>query len=132
MPLAFFKRTFDGMDSVKINVFHSHLSEDQGFRMESKAFPKLAGLGSDGLFYTQEQAREIVTYAHDRGIRVVPEFDMPGHSSSWFVGYPDLASGPGPFHIEREFGVFDPVMDPTRESTYTFLDTFIGEMAAVF
>ena len=132
MPFDVLKRTLDGMASVKLNVFHWHLSEDQGFRMESKAFPKLAGLGSDGLFYTQEQAREIVTYARDRGIRVVPEFDMPGHSSSWFVGYPDLASAPGPFHIEREFGVFDPVMDPTRESTYKFLDTFIGEMAAVF
>jgi hexosaminidase len=100
--------------------------------MESKAFPKLAGMGSDGLFYTQEQAREIVAYARDRGIRVVPEFDMPGHTSAWFVGYPDLASAPGPFHIEREFGVFDPVIDPTRESTYKFLDTFIGEMAAIF
>ena len=89
-------------------------------------------MGSDGLFYTQEQAREIVAYARDRGIRVVPEFDIPGHTSAWFVGYPDLASAPGPFHIEREFGVFDPVMDPTRESTYKFLDTFIGEMAAIF
>jgi hexosaminidase len=132
MPVDVLKRNIDGMASVKLNVFHWHLSEDQGFRMESKAFPKLTGLGSDGLFYTQEQAREIVAYARERGIRVVPEFDMPGHSSAWFVGYPDLASGPGPFHIEREFGVFDPVMDPTRESTYKFLDTFIGEMAAVF
>lgn len=126
------KRTLDGMAAVKLNVFHWHLSEDQGFRIESKAFPKLTELGSDGLFYTQEQAREIVAYARDRGIRVVPEFDMPGHTSAWFVGYPDLASAPGPFHIERKFGVFDPVMDPTRESTYKFLDTFIGEMAPIF
>jgi hexosaminidase len=126
------KHTLDGMAAVKLNVFHWHLSEDQGFRIESKAFPKLTELGSDGLFYTQEQAREIVAYARDRGIRVVPEFDMPGHTSAWFVGYPDLASAPGPFHIERKFGVFDPVMDPTRESTYKFLDTFIGEMAAIF
>ena len=132
IPVDVLKRTLDGMAAVKLNVFHWHLSEDQGFRIESRAFPKLAGMGSDGLFYTQEQAREIVAYAHDRGIRVVPEFDMPGHTSAWFVGYPDLASGPGPFHIEREFGVFDPVMDPTRESTYKFLDTFIGEMAAIF
>ena len=132
MPVDILKRNLDGMASVKLNVFHWHLSEDQGFRMESKAYPKLTGLGSDGLFYTQEQAREIVAYARERGIRVVPEFDMPGHSSAWFVGYPDLASGPGPFHIEREFGVFDPVMDPTRESTYKFLDTFVGEMAAIF
>jgi len=132
MPLDVIKRTLDGMAEVKLNVFHWHLSEDQGFRMESRAFPKLTGLGSDGLFYTQEQAREIVAYARDRGIRVVPEFDMPGHTSAWFVGYPDLASATGPFHIEREFGVFDPVMDPTRESTYKFLNTFIAEMAAIF
>ena len=132
MPVDVIKRSLDGMAAVKLNVFHWHLSEDQGFRMESRAFPKLAELGSDGLFYSQEQAREIVAYARDRGIRVVPEFDIPGHSSAWFVGYPDLASGPGPFHIEREFGVFDPVMDPTRESTYKFLDTFIGEMAGIF
>jgi hexosaminidase len=132
IPLDVIKRTLDGMAAVKLNVFHWHLSEDQGFRMESKAFPKLTGAGSDGLFYTQEQAREIVTYARDRGIRVVPEFDVPGHTSAWFVGYPDLASAPGRFHIERKFGVFDPVMDPTRETTYKFLDTFIGEMAAIF
>jgi hexosaminidase len=126
------KHTLDGMAAVKLNVFHWHLSEDQGFRIESKAFPKLVELGSDGLFYTQEQARDIVAYARARGIRVVPEFDMPGHTTAWFVGYRDLASAPGPFHIEREFGVFDPVMDPTRETTYKFLDTFIGEMAAIF
>jgi hexosaminidase len=126
------KHTLDGMAAVKLNVFHWHLSEDQGFRIESKVFPRLTELGSDGLFYTQDQAREIVAYARDRGIRVVPEFDMPGHTSAWFVGYPDLASATGPFHIERKFGVFDPVMDPTRESTYKFLDTFIGEMAAIF
>jgi hexosaminidase len=132
MPVDVVKRTLDGMASVKLNVFHWHLSEDQGFRIESKAFPKLTEFGSDGLFYTQEQAREIVAYARERGIRVVPEFDMPGHTSAWFVGYPDLASAPGPFQIERKFGVFDPVMDPTRESTYKFLDTFLGEMAAIF
>src|SRR3984957_652098 len=132
VPLDVIRRTLDGMAAVKLNVFHWHLSEDQGFRIESRAFPKLTGLGSDGLFYTQEQAHEIVAYARDRGIRVVPEFDIPGHTSAWFVGYPDLASAPGPFHIEREFGVFDPVMDPTRENTYKFLDTFIAEMAAIF
>jgi hexosaminidase len=132
MPVDVIKRTLDGMAAVKLNVFHWHLSEDQGFRIESRAFPRLTEMGSDGLFYTQEQAREIVAYARHRGIRVVPEFDVPGHTSAWFVGYPDLASAPGPFHIEREFGVFDPVMDPTRESTYKFLDTFIAEMAAIF
>jgi hexosaminidase len=63
---------------------------------------------------------------------VVPEFDMPGHAQSWFVGYPELASGPGPYSIERHFGIFDPVMDPTRTSTYKFIDQFIGEMSGIF
>jgi len=136
-PVDVIKRTLDGMAAVKMNVFHWHLSDDQGFRIESKVFPKLAGMGSDGLYYTQDQAREIVAYARDRGIRVVPEFDIPGHAQSWMVGYPDLASGTGPdyggpYQIERQYGIFDPVMDPTRESTYKFLDKFIGEMAEIF
>ena len=132
MPLDVVYRTLDGMEAVKLNVFHWHLSDNQGFRAESRKFPLLQEKGSDGLFYTQEEIREVVAYAHDRGIRVVPEFDMPGHSTAWFVGYPDLASGPGPYQIDRKWGVLNPAMDPTRESTYTFLDTFIGEMAGLF
>ena len=132
MPLDVLKRNLDGMAAVKLNVFHWHLSENQGFRVESKKYPKLQEMGSDGLYYTQEQVRDVIAYARDRGIRVVPEFDMPGHSTAWFVGYPDLASGPGPYSIERHWGVFDPAMDPTRESTYKFLDGFIGEMANLF
>lgn len=132
MPVDVIERNLDGMAAVKMNVFHWHLSENQGFRVESKRFPKLQELGSDGLYYTQDQVREVIAYAHDRGIRVIPEFDMPGHSTAWFVGYPDLASGPGPYSIERKWGVFDPAMDPTRESTYKFLDEFIGEMAKLF
>lgn len=132
MPVEVIKRNLDAMAAVKLNVLHWHISENQGFRIESKRFPKLQGMGSDGLFYTQDQVRGIIAYARDRGIRVVPEFDMPGHSTSWFVGYPELASGPGPYSVERKWGVFDPAMDPTRETTYTFLDGFIGEMAALF
>lgn len=132
MPVPVLLRILDGMAAVKMNVFHWHLTEDQGFRIESKVFPKLTEMGSDGQFYTQEQARELVAYARERGIRVVPEFDMPGHTQAWFVGYPELASAEGRFQIERGFGVFDPVMDPTRESTYKFLDAFIGEMASIF
>jgi hexosaminidase len=131
-PISVIKRTLDGMAAVKLNVFHWHLTDDQGFRIQSKVFPLLTQDGSDGLYYTQDQAREIVAYARARGIRVVPEFDIPGHSTSWAVGYPDLASGPGPFTIERHFGVFNPVLDPTRAGTYEFLDKFIGEMAAIF
>ncbi len=132
MPVDVIKRNLDGMAAVKMNVFHWHLSENQGFRVESKRFPKLQEMGSDGLFYTQDQVRDVIAYAHDRGIRVIPEFDMPGHSTAWFVGYPDLASAPGPYTIERKWGVLDPAMDPTRESTYKFLDEFIGEMTKLF
>ncbi len=131
-PLDVVYRTLDGMEAVKLNVFHWHLSDDQGFRVESKKFPLLQEKGSDGLFYTQDEVRAVIEYARDRGIRVVPEFDMPGHTTAWFVGYPDVASGPGPYQIERKWGIFDPAMDPTRDSTYKFLDTFIGEMTGLF
>ena len=132
MPMDALKRNIDGMAAVKLNVFHWHLSENQGFRIESKEFPKLQEMGSDGLFYTQAEVRDLIGYASDRGIRVVPEFDMPGHSTSWLVGYPGLGSGAGAYEIERKWGVFDPAMDPTKESTYEFLDRFIGEMARLF
>jgi hexosaminidase len=132
IPLDVLKRNLDGMAAVKLNVFHWHLSENQGFRVESNKFPKLQQMGSDGLYYTQDEVRDLIAYARDRGIRVVPEFDMPGHSTAWFVGYPELASGPGPYQIEHKWGVFDPAMDPTEERTYKFLDGFIGEMAQLF
>ncbi len=132
IPLDILKRNLDGMAAVKMNAFHWHLSENQGFRVESKKFPKLQEMGSDGLYYTRAEIRDLIAYAHDRGIRVIPEFDMPGHSTAWFVGYPELASAPGPYAIERKWGVFDPAMDPTRESTYKFLDKFIAEMADLF
>ena len=131
-PLAVLERNLDGMEAVKLNVFHWHLSENQGFRVESHKYPKLHEMGSDGLYYTQDEIRGLIAYARDRGIRVVPEFDMPGHSTAWFVGHPELASGPGPYQIERRWGVFDPAMDPTNEKTYKFLNEFIAEMAKLF
>ena len=132
MPVEVIERNLDAMAAVKLNVLHWHLSDDQGFRVESKRFPRLQQLGSDGHFYTQDEVRHIIVYARDRGIRVVPEFDIPGHTTSWFVGYPDLASAPGPYAIERSWGIFQPTMDPSREETFQFLDTFLGEMAGLF
>jgi len=131
-PMEVLKRNLDGMEAAKMNVFHWHISDNQGFRAESKKLPKLHGVGSGGAYYTQNEIRELIAYARDRGIRVVAEFDMPGHSSSWFVGYPEIASTPGPFKIEEEWGVMDPAMDPTNEKTYKFLDIFIGEMTKLF
>ena len=104
IPLDVLKRNMDGMEAVKLNVFHWHLSENQGFRVESKKFPKLQEMGSDGLYYTQAEVKELIAYACDRGIRVVPEFDMPGHSTAWFVGYPELASGSGPYRDRAQMG----------------------------
>ena len=132
IPLENVKRTLDGMAAVKLNVFHWHLSDDQGFRIESKKFPKLQQYGSDGMFYTQAQVRDVLAYARDRGIRVVPEFDMPGHAASWLPGYPQLASGPGPHEIVRTPGILTALIDPTKESTYKFMDGFVGEMAKLF
>jgi hexosaminidase len=130
IPLEVLKRNLDGMAAVKMNVLHLHLYDNEGFRVESRHFPKLQEEGSDGLYYTQNEIRELVAYAHDRGIRIVPEFEMPGHSRSLFAGYPQLASGPGPYKIEP--GGADAVMDPTREETYKFIDKLIEEMARLF
>ena len=131
-PVEVLKRNLDAMAAVKLNVLHWHLTEDQGFRIESKRYPKLHQMGSDGLFYTQEQIREVIAYARDRGIRVMPEFDMPGHITSWLVGHPELGSAPGPYTIERKAGIMLPAFDPTREQTYKFLEDFFAEIAALF
>ena len=83
-------------------------------------------------YYTQDQIRQVIEYARDRTIRVVPEFDMPCHTTSWFVGYPQLASGKGPYQIAIHMGVLNAAMDPTKDSTYKFLNSFIEEMAGLF
>jgi hexosaminidase len=131
-PVEVIKRNLDAMAAVKLNVFHWHLTEDQGFRVESKTFPKLQQLGSDGQFYTQAQIRDVVEYAADRGIRVMPEFDIPGHSTSWLVAYPEYASAPGPYAIERHFGIFGPAFNPSDERVYAFFEKFFKEMAGLF
>ena len=131
-PVDVIKRNLDAMAAVKMNVFHWHLTEDQGFRVESKVFPKLHRLGSDGMFYTQAQIRDIIDYAAERGIRVMPEFDIPGHSTSWFAAYPEFSSAPGTYGIERKFGVFGQAFNPADERIYPFFDAFLKEMSALF
>src|SRR5436190_10763901 len=113
-PIDVLKRNLDAMAAVKLNVLHWHLTEDQGFRVESKKLPELHQMGSDGLYYTQDEVRDIIGYAAARGIRVLPEFDMPGHATSWLVSHPEIASGPGPYKIERQPGIFDPTMDQRK------------------
>jgi hexosaminidase len=133
MPLDQLEREMDGMAAVKLNVLHVHLSDDQGFRVESKKAPKLQELGSEGMYYTQEQVREMVAYARERGIRVVPEFDVPGHSTCWTVAYPELASDTAaPRVVRNDKDGQQPPLDPTNEKVYKLLDDVFGEMAKLF
>jgi hexosaminidase len=131
-PVDVIERTLDGMALSKLNVFHWHLSDDQGFRAESKKFPRLTEVASSGQFYTQDQMREVVAYARARGIRIVPEFDMPGHSSSWILAYPEIGSGEDIRELPRVFGIPRAELDPSNEKTYKFIDSFVGEMSDIF
>ena len=133
LPVAVVKRNLDAMAAVKLNVLHWHLTDDQGFRVESKVFPRLHTVGStDGLFYTQAEVREVLAYAAARGIRVVPEFDVPSHTTSWIVAYPRLASRDSAYAPYRLWRTTNVAIDPTRETTYTFLDSLFTEMTALF
>ncbi|WP_201983023.1 beta-N-acetylhexosaminidase [Hymenobacter rubidus] len=133
MPVAVIKRNLDGMAAVKLNVLHWHLTDDQGFRIESKVFPRLQTAGStDGLYYTQAEVREVLAYAAARGIRVVPEFDIPSHSTSWIVAYPRLKSADSTYAPYKLWRTTNVAIDPTRETTYTFLDSLFTEMTALF
>jgi hexosaminidase len=131
-PLDVIERNIRGMAAVKLNVLHLHLSDNQGLRIQSNVFPELTGLGSNGQYYTQTQIKQIIQYADDRGIIVVPEFDLPAHAVSWLVSHPELASAPGPYHLYTRFGGRNPAFDPSNPETYRFLGRFFKEMADLF
>ncbi|MFW0699379.1 beta-N-acetylhexosaminidase [Pantoea sp. R13S299] len=132
MPVETLKRQIDGIAAARMNVFHWHLTDDQGWRFASSHYPQLQQKASDGNYYSQQQMREIVKYATDRGVRVVPELDMPGHASALAVAMPELISAAGPYQMERGWGVFKPLLDPSNEQVYQVIDTLVGEMAAIF
>lgn len=132
LPVADIKRQLDGMAAAKFNVLHWHLSDDQGWRFESQKYPKLQELASDGQFYTVAQMKDVVAYATQLGIRVVPEIDMPGHASAIAVAYPELLSAPGPYKMERSWGVHEPTLDPSNEKVYAFADAIVGELTQIF
>ena len=132
-PVDVIKRNLDAMASVKMNVFHWHLCDDQGFRVESKVYPKLHEIGGDGIYYTQEQIKDVVKYASNLGIRVVPEFDVPGHATAILAAYPELGSIEGAtYSVERNSGIFDPTLNPTIDETYEFLNNLFTELAPLF
>ena len=126
------KRQLDGMAAAKLNVFHWHLTDDQGWRLESRAYPRLHQTAPDGEFYSWEQAREIVAYAAERSIVVVPEIDMPGHASAIAVAYPELMSAPGPYQPEDRWGVHKPLLNPANPAVYTFAEKILAEVAELF
>ncbi|CAF3347981.1 unnamed protein product [Rotaria sp. Silwood1] len=129
MPVTVIERTLNAMELSKLNVLHLHLSDDQGFRVESIEYNLLHDRKD---FFTQKDIQYLVEYARQRRIRIIPEFDIPGHTTSWFVGYPELATVPGPYQLETRWGMMKATMDPTKENTYIFLDKFLKEMTKLF
>lgn len=132
LPLQVLKRQLDGMAAAKLNVLHWHLTDDQGWRLASERYPRLQTHASGGQFYSLDEARELVAYASERGIRIVPELDVPGHTTALAAAYPELFSAPGPYGIQRGFGVFKPCLDPRKPEVYEFLDHILAEWATVF
>lgn len=137
----FIKKYIDLMAMYKMNTFHWHLTEDQGWRIEIKKYPKLTDIGAwriekDGTryggFYTQDQIKEIVKYASDRFITVIPEIELPGHSVAALSAYPHLACVDGPFNVENEWGVFKDVYCAGKEGTFSFLEDVLLEVIDLF
>jgi len=129
MSVDTIKRQIDAMERVKLDVLHLHLSDNEGFRVESKRFPKLTQVASHGQFYTQDQIRDLVAYAAERGVRIVPEIDVPAHTGAILQAYPDLAAKTDP---ADRFASVNPALNPADEATYAFLDGLLDEMTALF
>ena len=131
MPLEILYQNIDAMAIAKMNVLHLHLTDNQGFRIESKTYPKLHELGSGGQYYTQLEMKQLIQYAADRGIRIVPEFDMPGHASGWLTAYPEYGVEDR-YELRQRYGIFPDALDPTNQGVYLFLASFIKEMTDLF
>ncbi|KRO68175.1 MAG: hypothetical protein ABR88_03130 [Cryomorphaceae bacterium BACL7 MAG-120322-bin74] len=151
MPVEFIEKYIDNLALHKFNRFHWHLTEDQGWRIEIKKYPRLTEIGAwrnasqtgpyaeqrfdstrHGGFYTQEEARHIVDYAAKLGIRVIPEIEMPGHSLAALAAYPELSCTGGPFSVASGWGVFDDVYCAGNPEVYTFLEGVLDEIMDIF
>jgi hexosaminidase len=135
-PVDVIKRNLDAMASMKMNVFHWHLADDQGWRIQLKNHPKLTELASDGYFYNQEEIKNIVKYADERGILVIPEIDVPGHASALLTAYPEIGSKVGEgkikYEVQRNSGIFNATLDPTNPKTYEILSSIFDEVCPLF
>ena len=151
MPVSFVKRYIDLMSRYKYNTFHWHLTEDQGWRIEIKKYPRLTQVGGcrketqlgrsrgaavgDSIrycgSYTQDEVRDVVAYAKSHYITVIPEIEMPGHSKAALTAYPELGCGPGPYEVRTTWGVDENIFCP-KEETFTFLENVLTEVMALF
>ena len=148
-PVDVIKRNLDAMAAVKMNVFHWHLVDDQGWRIEMKKHPRFTKLASDGDFYTQEEIKDIVKYADQRGIMVIPEIDVPGHATAILTAYPEIGSKVvnlntnslenktqtstvASYSLERNSGIFTPTLDPSNPRTYELLSEIFDEVCPLF
>ena len=154
-PVRFIKHYLDWMASCKLNTFHWHLTDDQGWRIEIKRYPRLTEIGGYrtrtqiggfhedpityeqgryGGYYTQDEIREVVAYAAERHIAVIPEIEMPGHATAALAAYPELACGHGPksFETSGRWGVLDDVFCPGKEQTFEFLEGVLDEVLELF
>lgn len=134
-PVDVIKRNLDAMASMKMNVFHWHLADDQGWRIEMKKHPKLNELATDGSYYTQEEIKNIVKYADERGILVVPEIDVPGHASALLAAYPEIGSklpNEPAYAVKRNSGIYNSTLDPTNPKTYELLSEIFDEVCPLF
>ncbi|MEH0369397.1 beta-N-acetylhexosaminidase [Vibrio mimicus] len=127
-------RQLDAMASAKMNVFHWHIWDDQGIRIQLENYPRLWQVTSDGDYYSKDDIRKVVAYARNLGIRVIPEISLPGHASAVAHAYPQLMSGLGEqsYPQQRGWGVFEPLMDPTNPELYTMLASVFDEVVELF
>lgn len=149
-PVEFVKKYIDLLALHNINRFHWHLTDDQGWRIQIDAYPKLTEIGAirketvigknsgeyDGIphggFYTKEELREVVAYAQERYITIIPEVDLPGHMLAALTAYPGLGCTGGPYEVEGSWGVFDDVLCPGTDSTFIFLEAVLTEVMDIF
>jgi hexosaminidase len=145
MDKAFVKRYIDLLSYHKMNTLHWHLTEDQGWRIEIKKYPKLTEIGAwrddaydesegerYGGFYTQDDIREIVAYANERHITIIPEIELPGHSQAALAAYPEYSCTGGPFEVETEWGVFREIYCAGNDSTFAFMEDILSEVIDLF
>lgn len=140
MPIDLIKRYIDLLADHKMNIFHWHLTEDQGWRLEIKRYPRLTEVGAwrvqngrrYGGFYTQEEVKDVVAYAQARFVTVVPEIEMPGHSLAALAAYPEYSCTGRPVAVETHWGIFDDVLCPGKESTFKFVQNILDEVCALF